>query len=253
MIDIVYDGSFDGFLCALGAALGRADEPRIVSARERAPDLFATELPLPTSMTDADRVRDRLLSVAGEDELKTLLLVHSSAAADRHQLLLAYVRATFDAGSAIGTRMGLPLVCAVQKIRGRVCWEIGKLLGFVRFRRVAEALWYAAVSPDADLVGFIGPHFSDRFPDEGFLIHDLPREIGYVSLRGSGRLVGLEDLPPEARAALADDQEPEVESQWREYFARISVTERRNPRLQERNMPRRYWRHLVERPGVSRS
>jgi probable DNA metabolism protein len=253
MTDLLYDGSFDGLLCALEEALGCAGEPRIVSARERVPDLFANELPLPTSAAAADRMRERFLAVAGEEELETLLLVHSSPATDRHQLLLAYVRATLGAGAPIGARMGMPLVCAVQKIRGRVCWEIGKLLGFIRFRRVAEALWYAAVSPDANLVGFLGPHFSDRFPDDGFLIHDLSRDIGYLSARGSGRLVDLEDMPREARAALARDREPEVESQWREYFARISVTERRNPRLQEHNMPRRYWRHLVEQPGTSRS
>lgn len=58
-------------------------------------------------------------------------------------------------------------------------------------------------------------------------------------------------MPDSLREMLANDREPLGETQWRAYFEMIAVPERRNPRLQAKCMPRRYWRNLVEKPGVS--
>ena len=61
------------------------------------------------------------------------------------------------------------------------------------------------------------------------------------------------DLPADLGARLATDCEPGIERLWRAYFERITNPERRNPRLQRKLMPARYWGLLIERPGgVSR-
>ena len=254
MTNLVYDGSFDGFLCAVSRALvPRVDgeEPRIVSLQEREAELFSTEAAVQTDPRISALFRDRFAAVAGDEELETLLLVHSSRDPTRHRLLGEYIRMTFAAAEPIGERHGDPVVSSIRRIRGRVGWEIGKFLGITRFRRVSDGFWYAPVNPDANIAGFLGPHFSDRFPDSTFLVHDATRDIGYLSVRGSGRIVNLSPMPARLRSALARDCEPRIESQWREYFDRISVPERRNPRLQAKNMPRRYWGHLVEKPTGS--
>ncbi|HEY9594067.1 MAG TPA: hypothetical protein VHE79_06300, partial [Spirochaetia bacterium] len=87
MTDLLYDGSFDGFLCALARCLRDPSPPRIVSIEERTPELFAREAPLPTDPVAADAFRRRFLGAAGPDELETLLLVHASADPLRHELL----------------------------------------------------------------------------------------------------------------------------------------------------------------------
>jgi len=248
MRELVYDASFDGFLCALVRVLPLAEEVRVTPDSERCADLFARVENVVTDVALASRFRKRFTDVAGEEEMETLLLVHASNDPRRHDLLLSYVRATRAARTAVGDRMGDPFVCAVQKIRGRVEWEIGKMLGFARFRRAAPGFWYAPMRPDANIVGFLGPHFADRFPDEDFLIHDTRRDIGYRGSRGVGGLVDLRGLPAGARAALEKESEPDFPSQWQAYFNRIAVPERRNPRLQAHNMPRRYWSNLVEEP-----
>jgi probable DNA metabolism protein len=247
--DLVYDGSFDGFLCAVVRCL--QEEARIFSMEERVPDLFNQERPLATDAGEAREFARRFTRIAGAEELETLLLVHAARDPLRHRLLLEYARMTLRAGESVADRLGVPLVLAVQKIRGRVTWEIGKLMGFVRFTKVAEELWYAPVEPEANIVGFLGPHFSDRFPDQRFLIHDTRRGIGYHRARGAGGLVDLRAMPDRLREALGRDSEPLVQTQWRAYFDRIAIPERRNPRLQDRNMPRRYWKNLVEQPGCA--
>ena len=140
------------------------------------------------------------VACAGADELDTLLLVHSSAAPDRHRLLLAYIRLTLAAGRSIAAEIARPDVLAVRKIRDRVSLEIARFLGFVRFRRVGGDRYYAPVSPDADIVGFIGPHFAERFPDQALIIHDVNRGVAFWSSRGASGIVDLAGLPPRAAA-----------------------------------------------------
>jgi probable DNA metabolism protein len=250
MTDLIYDGSFEGFLCAIVRSQALPGDTRIFSVEERAQDLFSTELIVATQRSVAAGLRKRFLAVAGSEESETLLFVHSSRDPRRHELLRAYIALTLHERRSVAGMCGMPLVMAVAKIRGRVSWEIGKLLGFTRFRKVGGHLWYAQASPDANIIGFLGPHFSDRFPDEGFLIHDVGRKLGYAGIAGTGGIVDVRGMPPGVRAGLADCEQI-VESQWEAYFRAVAVPERINPELQARNMPRRYWRYLVEKPGLS--
>jgi probable DNA metabolism protein len=42
-------------------------------------------------------------------------------------------------------------------------------------------------------------------------------------------------------------EEAEFQILWKEYFNNITITERKNPRLQKQYMPVRYWKHLIEK------
>jgi len=246
--DFVYDGSFDGFLCAsLRAA--RAPDARIVPFDCRTADLFAREEHVPTVDAEAREMRRRVTACAGADELETMALVHASVSRDRHRLLFAYLRDTLGAGRSIAADVARPQVLAVRKIRDRVSLEIARFLGFARFRRVAGDRWYAPVNPDADIVGFIGPHFARRFPDEALIVHDVNRGVAFWSFRGASGIADLAGLPAEARRRLSTDCEPGTEDLWRTYFTAIANPERRNPRLQRKLMPVRYREFMVERSG----
>ena len=247
MTDFLYDGSFDGFLCAADRALVDRGA-RIVPPGSRAGDLFAETVSVPTDEDAAARVRRRIGSTAGADELDTLLLVHSSAAPDRHRLLLFYIRLTLRAGRSVAAEIARPDVHAVRRIRDRVSLEMAKFLGFVRLRRVGRRLYYAPVKPDADIVGLIGPHFAERFPDQALILHDVSRGIAFCSDRGVCGIIDLAGMPRELAARLSMDCEGDIEELWRMYFTRIANPERSNPRLQRRLMPARYWDTLVEQP-----
>jgi probable DNA metabolism protein len=246
--DFVYDGSFDGFLCAARRA-ARATDARVVPFDCRTADLFAREEHVPTVDAEARGMRRRIVSCAGDGELETMLLVHASAAPDRHRLLLCYLRDTLAAGRSIAANAARPQVFTVARIRDRVSFEIARFLGFVRFRRVAGNRFYAPVNPDADIVGFIGPHFAQRFPDEALIIHDVNRGVAFWSFRGASGIADLAGISAEVCDRLSTDCEPGAEELWRKYFTAIANPERKNPRLQRELMPIRYRKLMTERPA----
>jgi probable DNA metabolism protein len=248
MTDFVYDGSFDGFLTAAERALP-AKDARVVPMGMQAADLFAAAVSVATDDDAAGRMRRRIGTAAGADELDTLLLVHSSAHPDRHRLLLSYVRLTLRAGRSIAAEIGRPDVLAVRKIRDRVSLEMAHVLGFVRLRRVGGRLYYAPITPDADIAGLIGPHFAERFPDQALVLHDTGRGIAFWADGAARGIVDMRGLPAGLARKLETDCDPDVETAWRAYFRRIANPERRNPRLQRRLMPARYWDTLVEQPA----
>ncbi len=248
MTDFVFDGSFDGFLCAARVSSGTLGA-RVVTFDCRTDDLFSEIVHVRTVDAEAREMRRRLVACAGAGELETLALVHASASGDRHRLMLAYLRLTLDSGRSIAADVTVPDVLAVRKIRDRVSLEIARFLGFVRFRKVAANRYYAPVNPDADIVGFIGPHFAERFPDQALIIHDIGRDVAFWSYQGAKGIADLAGRSAEEYGRRSTDCDPGVEELWRKYFAAIANPERRNPSLQRKLMPVRYRTLLVERPG----
>jgi probable DNA metabolism protein len=84
---------------------------------------------------------------------------------------------------------------------------------------------------------------------ELWLLHDVSRRLAVRWDRRELTWLDPDDLPPD-QPALAED-EAAYQTLWQTYFRTIAVRERRNPRLQRRCMPARYWTWLVERPARS--
>ncbi len=220
-------------------------------AEDPGADLFAEVVRVPTDAADAACLRDRIGTCAGAAEVETLMFVFASAALDRHRLLLAYLARTLAAGRSIAGDATDPVVRAVRRISDRVSREIARFLGLIRFRRVGGDRYYAPLRPDADIVGFIGPHFADRFPDQALVVHDVGRDVAFWSSRDARGIVDLAGLPRQTREALARDIEPGVEELWRAFFEQTANPERRNRRLQRKLLPERYRAFLVERPEIA--
>jgi probable DNA metabolism protein len=259
MTRFLFDGSFEGFLCAVSLALDAGggkphSEVTLTEIGQSTADLFSREHPVVTDISRARALRARITAAAGAQEVETLLLAQASNQPAVSTLLLRYIALMFTRGESVRDDVGCPEVQGVRRLADRVAREINKFFGFTRFRCVSERLYYAPINPDANIVGFLGPHFMDRFRDQAFLIHDMIRDIGFWCdcrdsdpIRHSRGIVDVSGMPAELRSLIRTDHDPLVPTLWREYSRRIAIPERKNPTLQAKNMPRRYWRYLVEK------
>jgi len=75
------------------------------------------------------------------------------------------------------------------------------------------------------------------------MIHDVRRGLA-VLWDGSN----LEEREGKAIPTVTlSTSEGDVQDLWRTFYDKVAITERSNPRLQRQNMPRRYWKYLVEK------
>lgn len=124
--------------------------------------------------------------------------------------------------------------------------EAHHLLGFLRFQELADGILFARIHPRNDVLPFLGDHFSDRLPQENFVIYDATRQMAVLHPRGKGYFIT--DAHDLNQAALGQFslQEEEYQRLWRGFVDSIAIEARKNPALQNQNLPRHFQRDMVE-------
>jgi probable DNA metabolism protein len=135
-----------------------------------------------------------------------------------------------------------PKVRRLRTACKRVDREIQRLEGLARFSPAGHGLYSAPLEPDHNVIAALVPHFSRRFGPQAFALVDLRRSIAFESRDGELRAhegKGVVALLPDA----SEDEDVEL---WRRYYQATENPARRNPALQRRLMPSRYWKFLPE-------
>lgn len=259
MITYHYDGTFEGLLTVLATAIAQADEVADITALDNwQPDLF-TEL----RHLDADsRKADRFFTDMNIRFSKPVVLdignCFLSEESGIEKVLLDFIRLLLAHGEGFTHNPANPTVMRVRKTSDKVSYEILRMQGFVRFRKLSSQYYYAAIEPDHNIVQFLAPHFTARFADQQWLIHDVKRQSGICYDGKRCVFIPQIQINPEIIAAsqsgagfgaarnLFAAEEDLYQQLWNRYFREIAIPERVNPKLQRKNMPVRYWRYLVE-------
>ena len=106
-------------------------------------------------------------------------------------------------------------------------------------------VFVAECEPATFCLPLIAEHFVERLPNQLFVIFDRKRKIYVVHLPG-GQWT-MQTYNP--RLDESSCYETAFESLWQKYYKTMAIPERINPKLQMSNMPKRYWKYLVEEPG----
>lgn len=149
-------------------------------------------------------------------------------------------------GSRVLEYLGEPYVNRVFHLARAAENEAHHLLGFFRFQELENGVLFARIHPKNDVLPLLADHFSDRLPEENFMIYDethkkasLHRKGTYFFLTGTERL-------NEQMLQRFSPEELEYQRLWCAFFESISIEARHNPRLQNQNIPKRFQRDAVE-------
>lgn len=238
-----YDGSFAGLLTLLARLFRLEEAPAaILSDEPEQGGLFAAPVMVET---DPDAARDffadlhRRLTPGSARHLYHAFLADTPG---RELVLYRYLALGRRVGPQLDRHLTDDAVRTVHGLSRRARGEAHRLKGLLRFRALADGLLYAPVEPDGRVLSLLGSHFAARLTGERWLIHDLRRGEGIFG-RGDAWLPAAVTAATPPREA---GDEGEWQDLWRTFFTEVAIAERRNPRLQRRFMPERYWKHLVE-------
>ncbi|MCI2061311.1 MAG: TIGR03915 family putative DNA repair protein [Eubacteriaceae bacterium] len=251
MTDYLYDGTFEGLLTCIYEHYysGRADG--IFRQDEYQRSLLCDCCVVETNPVKARKVYEAIECKISPFDLRRMYRAFRSCVEGRETMILKYAVLGFRVGSRISSLHGEQAVYDVQQAENKVATEIDKFRGIVRFSVLGDGekkIYYAPVEPDNDMIEFIAEHFSNRFRDQAFVIHDLKRAKAVISARGEWYISDFEKekLPP------LDPDEEKFRELWRLYFDTIAIRERTNPKCQAHFLPKRYRNYLTEMNDTGR-
>ena len=159
---------------------------------------------------------------------------------DRGTAVLGYLVRAFAQGRGISDQLADPFALRVMELSRKVDNELDKLLGFVRFQDLGSIL-VAQLAPKCNMVPLMMDHFSDRFPDENFILYDENRnfaavhEAGHRCVLVSGEQLQIPQGHMDYFAVL-----------WKQYFATMEIRERHNEQCQNQLLPKWYRKYMME-------
>lgn len=136
-----------------------------------------------------------------------------------------------------------PYVQKAMELRRNVWHEAHHYMGFVRFKEMKNGILLAKVSPKNNILIYLAAHFSDRLPQENFIIGDMNRKVYAIHPKGEGwYLISGESI----NEMDMSEKEMEYQELFRHFCNKIAIKDRKNLQLQRNLLPLRFREHMTE-------
>jgi len=251
-IQLIYDGSFEGFLSAVFLVFERKlTATNIVSIQQFEPQLFGVEEKVISETNKADRVWKGLKQKLPQRNIYQLYSAYLSEQKNIENRLLDYIKTLFNSEISIATDYSNPSVLKIAQVAKMVGREKHRMEAFVRFKLTKDGIYFSNISPDFNVLPLISKHFEKRYADQKWIIYDLHRKYGLYYDLNSVSEINLE-LSEDFDSSISDsnyftNEELDFENLWKDYFKSVTITSRKNKALHERHVPKRYWKYLSEK------
>lgn len=213
------------------------------------PILFAEDVYVKPDQEKMNKVMRSLYRLFGEQDYMSLCMALASEDEGKAQAVYRTVVDGLTAGRGVGHLFDnlandqVHRAFAIARVVGR---EIGHLREFVRFQELDNGILYARIDPKNNVTAFLMPHFSDRLPQENFMIRDGQR--GLFAIHPAGKqwylfYAGEQESEPAFRIS---EEEQEYQELFRYFCHKIAIEERKNLKLQRNMLPLRFRRNMTE-------
>ena len=142
--------------------------------------------------------------------------------------------------------LGVPCVYRVFTLSRATNMEAHHLMGFLRFSELKNGILFSTIHPKNHTLPILAEHFTDRFPQENFMIFDETRNLAAVHRAGKNyMLVDASDLNQDIIHNYSEEEQ-QFRDLWLTFFDSIAIAARVNPKLQAQNIPKRFWPDAIE-------
>lgn len=243
----LYDGSFYGLLTCIYHIYYDKIEPINISVKTEASinqgSLIDETIHICTSSEKALKVYNSIPSKISHEALIDIYHAYLSSIEGKELIIYRYIKLGYKVGNKLSSYHFMEEVSSLRKISMKVTKEVHNFCGFIRFE-LRGNFYYAIYEPDHNITELLMPHFTNRFSDQNFIIHDIKRNIAAIY---NTKEYFITNFTPEEIAALElNNNEDPFQQLWKEYFKTVAIEERKNLSQQKRLMPTRYRKHLLE-------
>ena len=241
-ISCQYDGTYPGFLSCVFDCYVNREEPVEFHAPE---DMCCSLYPLRQVETDEAHAQRVFRSFAkfGAEGRRLAVRTFLTCLPDKELWLWRFLRLAYEQGPKIGRNLTDPTVDKVRKAVWHLEHEAHMYKGFTRFSEL-EGTLVGEIEPKNRVLPLLRTHFSGRYPQECFVLHDRTHREALFHQPGPQ---GCAILPVEDFSmGPAGAEELAYRRLWRAFYDTIAIEGRYNPKCRMTNMPKRYWAMMTE-------
>lgn len=234
-----YDRSFDGLMTVIFELYEDIERSKFMP--EAQSTLFDTKIFISADMAKATRVIKSLEDKFPKRFMRELIAVFLSCDINKEDILIRVIKGVFEHGCGY-IFSSEKAASEFRRIRRNVLSENHSYKGLLRFKEVEGGVMLAEFAPKNDILSLIVPHFVKRFPTINFVIADLKRGTAAMYMDGEVEFLELKKLNYKIT-----EREQFFEEAWQDFYKSIAIAEKKNEKLMISNMPKRYWRYLIEK------
>ncbi|MCC3868607.1 TIGR03915 family putative DNA repair protein [Terrisporobacter mayombei] len=240
----LHEQTFEGLLSAIYDAYYLSTKPDFICSKiVYEQNLIDEVITIKSDNIKFEKVYNAIVNKISREALNKIYYVFLSETKESSNLIYKYLRMGFKFGKDVELYINNDIVLNMDKVSNKVAYECHRLTGFIRFKEINNIL-YASINPDYNILPILGNHFKKRLSNENFIIHDIKRDTAFIYDKEDYYLTNLSKT--QKNILMNSDDKGEYENLWKQYFKSINIEERRNPRLQKKMMPTRYWNNIVE-------
>lgn len=234
-----YDRSFDGLMTVIFDLYEDIERAKFMPDAQS--NLFDTKIFISADMVKATRVIKSLEDKFPKRFMRELIAVFLSCDTNKEDILIRAIKGVFERGYGY-IFSSEKAASEFRRIRRNVLSENHSYKGLLRFKEVEGGVMLAEFAPKNDILTLIVPHFVKRFPTINFVIADVKRGTAAMHMDGKVEFLELKELD-----YTISEREQFFEEAWKDFYKAIAIDERKSEKLMISNMPKRYWRYLIEK------
>jgi len=243
-VDVIFDGTFEGFLSVIYAYYYEGILPRSIQDAEAfQPVITQEEYFVVTSDENAKKVATTLSKKISIHAKRTVQYAFLSSPPDKYDTLFQYIVAGFKIGQSIDNHLQNEIVHRVHKLARDVGREAHRYTGFCRFEETSQGIYYCGINPTNHVLSILADHFADRLMNQSWIIHDKKHHKAVVYDGHDYAFVKVNANQPPLQTAV---NEQEIQRLWTMYFNTLAIEARKNSKLHRQIMPLRFRSEMTE-------
>ena len=249
---LIYDGTFDGFLCAVFHVYEyKLKDVTIKNKFTAQSQLFSDNENIITETEKANRVWNGIKNKTSRTGSYQLYYTFLSEKEGVESIMLDAIRYILSSNLNSDKDYSHPSILQIAQIAKMVGREKHRMEAFVRFKLTKDHIYFANIEPDFNVLPLIIKHFKSRYADQKWMIYDIKRAYGIYYDLEKVDIINIE-LPSGFNFTKTDsdyfaEEEFEFQKLWQDYFRSTNIASRKNMKLHTQHVPKRYWKYLSEK------
>jgi probable DNA metabolism protein len=250
MTTLIYDGTFEGLLTTVFEIYEhKLQHIKIQKGEWLCTALFEEVITVVTDENRAGRVLQGLQQKLSAPGLQRLYAAHLAGMDEEDVTIVGYIRYVFDSSQNVEEDYGNKYVLRMAELLRMIRREKHRMEAFIRFQKLQDETYYAAIEPDFNVLPLLGKHFKNRYTDQKWIIYDMKRNYGlfYNLFKLEYITLDFSTAKPDNVISTYTEDEGLYQNLWKNYFKSVNIPARKNTKLHMRHIPKRYWRFLTEK------